>query len=161
MAKRRYDTDFLVGRMKKERRSGIMMTLGGIVVLGALIGAYTLTSGDEPPAKAKPAAKAKKEAPPKAEAPPVEKPAEPPKEEKPPPKPSSLDIKLNKKAAVWLDGEMIGKFKKQSVELTPGEHTVYVKVGKKKVEQVINTPGDESYSLVFDVKKKKAQLKKK
>ncbi len=73
---------------------------------------------------------------------------------------SEITIVLTKKALLWIDGKKIGKLKRHKLELTPGEHELKAKFGRKLVTlKVVPKPG-QAYEVRFDAKRKRAAIKK-
>jgi hypothetical protein len=167
MARRKkYDTEALVGQLKSERRTGMLMTFAGVAILVGLGVLYFTGVDSEEIAEVPKDAEAAAPAAPKPEekvagvgAP--EAPKETPKPPEEPPKPGILNLNLPKKPiAVWVDDEKLpAKPPKKKLELAPGKHTIKTKFGKKTVQEEIEVAAGGTYTLTVDPKKKKLTLK--
>ncbi len=76
-----------------------------------------------------------------------------------PAKPASLKLALTKKGVIWLDGKKIGKFKKKTLELAAGSHTLKAKIGRKIFTYEFEAESGGKMSLVADHRKKKFREK--
>src|SRR5687767_12292281 len=169
MARRKkYDTEALVGQLKSERRTGMIMTFAGVAILVGL-GVLYFTGVDneeiaEVPAEA--GAHPPKDAPKPEEkvagvtpAPAAEPPKEEPKAEEA--KPGVVTLNLPKKGVMlWVDDEKLpAKPPKKKLELAPGKHVFKTKFGKKTVTGELEVAAGGAYTLTVDPKKKKLTLK--
>ena len=180
--RRRYDTEALVGQLKAERRTGILLSLLGVCILFLLVGLYIAGGGDddiptvpggaeaatdaETNPEAGTAGEGQAEVTGAAQAAPAGEAGGGQQEEEVPAEkadvgPASLRIMLSRKGVVWLDNEKLGKFKKRNIEVPPGKHVLRAKFGKKKVEQEIEVDGGKTYGIYVDKKKKKVFIKPK
>lgn len=178
MVRRRYDTEALVGQLKKERRTSMALTVAGVTVVFILVALYFVvgsggskkadtsathtaaaaTAKKTPPKATSAPAAAKPAAAPAAAKAAAAKPAPPAK--KAPPRPATLHISINRRAFVWLDGKKIGRFRHRSVHLPAGKHVVLTRLGRHRVQQRIKVSGGEKLSLRIDVRHRRAVLKK-
>ncbi len=170
MTRRRYDTEALVGEIKRERRNAIVLGGAGAVLFACLVLFYLQLRDDkvpEVPPGPKPAVKteaASKDAKPpadqaeaakapqaKAEA------AAEPAEKKPEPKPDpTIAVSLPRALPVWIDGKLVGKLKSHKVTLAPGKHVVRTKVGRRSIEEKLDTEAGKHYQVSFDIRKRRA-----
>jgi len=175
--RRKYDTEALVGQMRSERRTALILSLAGVFILGFLLTLYVtgIGSEDEVPevpevsevsssgaggaAGAGEAAAAGTdgagggggdvpEGDDVADGGVVEEASAPGK----------VTISLSKKGVLWVDGEKVGKVKGKTLELSPGAHLLKAKVGKKTVEAELEVASGVSYTVAFHHKKKSATI---
>ena len=173
MRRKKYDTEALVGQLKSERRSGILITFG-VLILGGLGALYFTGVGkDEIPEvphdgtataegaavdtdAAKPGAKPETKA--------EEKVAgvtpEPAADKPPSIKSGTVHISAPKKGVMlFMNDQKMKVSKKKDVSLPPGKHVFKTKFGKKTVTQEIEVESGGDYTLTIDPKKKKLTLK--
>lgn len=181
--RRRYDTEALVGQMRVERRTAVILSLAGVFILGFLLTLYiTGIGGDDEVPEIPPTASA-------ATTPedtgaesatdaaigagdsagadvatgtPVETGAEAETASRAAPAaaPAKVNINLSKKGMLWVNGEKVGKVKGTDIALPPGSHVIKAKLGKNTVEAAIEVTGGESLTVSFHHKKKTAAISK-
>src|SRR5689334_2787353 len=134
--RKKYDTEALVGQLKAERRTGILLTFVGVGILGGLAALYFTGVGKEEiaevPKEGETAADSAKHGAPagKPDDKATDKPAEPVKPADPPPpkaadKPGMVHLVTKKPIAMWMDEDKLGKVaKKKDLEVPAGKHTV-------------------------------------
>jgi hypothetical protein len=177
--KRKYDTEALVGQLKAERRTGILLTLVGVGILAGLATLYftgvgqeeipavpgegeTATDVGEPDKKPDEGGAAAEEkvagVDPKAGEPAAgDKPAAPTEAA---PQPGSVNINAGKKPVLmWIDDQKLGKVTKKKILVPAGKHVLKTKVGKKTISQDIEVEAGAEISVSYDAKKKKFSLK--
>lgn len=164
--KRRYDTEALVGQLRAERRTGILLSVAAVAVLGLLVLLYLAGTGsdeDIPVVPESETAQANSEAPSKApdKAPPPSAPVAEPTSEpgtetgaESPGEGADVVVTLTKKSAVWLGKKKLGKIKKKQVQVPVGTHQVRVKLGKRTLEHTLEVKGGEKLTLMIDHKKR-------
>lgn len=161
MARRKYDTEALVGQIRRERQVSIALSLAGVVILLFLFGLY-FTMGDEdvPTVPVEhPALAGEDGSPSIAPAKVVAGSGSAATDDAPgDAAPATLIITLNRKAPVWVDGKRIGKFRKRTLALPPGSYSIRTRVGRRKLSQEVTVEGGEELNLFFDVRRKKATL---
>ena len=189
--KKKYDTEALVGQLKAERRTGLILSMVAVVILFFLVGLFFAGSGDtEPPeiptgtaadiAANRGLTQSEIDASPAGGGNEIEEPttagdeasaetadedpeAEEPEEELEPEEatgPATVNISMNRKGVVWVDGKKIGKLRKKTMELEAGEHTIKAKFGRKTVQQKIDVEAGASYNFAVDGRRRRATLKK-
>jgi len=147
--RQRYDTTAFVNELIKTRRKGILLVMVGLVIVGALVAGYLLMYGtpDVPlPQRALVAAH-----------PQAQVPISPPA-----PTTATLNMTLAKKGLVWVDNEAVGPvpISTHEADLTPGKHTLKVKMGAKILSVMLTVKEGETYTVTFDPKKAKPEIKK-
>lgn len=182
--KRRYDTEALVGQLKAERRTGLLLSAAAVGMLLLLVVLYLLVSdgeeSEEVPQSATAAAKqssepAKDKLPPEDAAPAVTGSADSGSaaeegqagesaaaeaEQKPKAAgPAKVNLQLTRKGVVWLGKKKLGKFKSRAIELPVGTHQVRAKVGRKMVKHTLEVQGGESLELIIDHRTRKVTVK--
>lgn len=175
--RRRYDTEALVGQLKAERRTGILLSLGGVAILAGLLVLYLTGVGGEELPKVPDSAQAANAAPDAGKpSPTLEEPAagaeptpseqtpetrpEPEPEPEPEPQgPGRLKVQLSRKGVVWLGRKKLGKFKRKDLEIPAGKHMVKAKVGRRTLKKEIDVGSGGTVSLFFDHRKKKVFVK--
>ncbi len=175
MARRRkYDTEALVGQMRAERRTALILSLAGVFILGFLLTLYVTGIGGEEEVPEVPetsssgaggAAGASDGETASAGADgagggsgDVADAVEPEPEPEVDTTPGKVTVSLSKKGVLWVDGEKVGKVKGKELELSPGTHVLKAKVGKKTVEAELEVASGGSYKVAFHHKKKTAAI---
>ena len=158
MKRRRYDTNALVGDMRRERRNAILLTLLGVSILVFLIVYFVKIHRSSVPEVPKPSD-------PVAAAPPRPAPAPPPAVTPPPPPPkpapaeAEVAVVLPKAGPIYLDGELVSKKAKDlDLKVPPGKHKVSTKAGKKTSVLEVDAAAGKKYRVDFDPKKKKGAV---
>jgi len=156
--RQRYDTVALVNELKKERRNAILLSLVGLAILAGLIAAYFLVFGtSEMPTV--PQDKTGAAAQPKQPATPVPSPPVKP----PPPAASTtaaVTLSLSKKGQAWIDNNPVGSITTHEAQLPAGKHTLKTKIGAKTQVVGLTVKEGERYTVTFDPKKKKPEVKR-
>ncbi len=160
MSRRRFETQALVGELKRERRSFMWLALAATAVLGFLGLYVTLGMGTTAvptvPLEAQAPAPAPVAAPRPVAPPPVvasAAPAAPASNE------AVLNIELPTPASLWINGKLIGdKVKTHTQKLPPGTQHFRTKVGRKDVRHSFDAEAGKTYKAALDAKKKKWQL---
>jgi len=159
MARRRYDTVALVGELRRERRNALMLSLLGLGILAGLVSAYFLVFGTSEMATV-PQGQASAAAAPKAPAAPAPPPAKPPPPPPAAPTTAAVTLNLARKGQVWIDNNSVGQVTKHETELTPGKHMLKGKIGAKTLTVSLTVKEGEHYSVSFDPKKRKPEVKR-
>lgn len=70
--------------------------------------------------------------------------------------PSKVDIVVGKKMPIWIDNRWAALAPEHSLTLSPGDHQIKVKAGKKFIIAQLSVKAGENYAVRFDLKKRKA-----
>jgi hypothetical protein len=157
--RQRYDTVALINELKKERRNALLLSAVGLMILAGLITAYFLVFGTSempavPPSPAAATTPANAPTPTKT-APTPSKPATPPASAT-----ASVALSLSKKGQLWIDNNPLGPTTTHEAQLPPGKHTLKAKIGPKTLMVSLTVKEGEKYTVSFDPKKKKPEVKK-
>ncbi len=154
--RRRYDTESLVGDLKREKRHAILLSLIGLSILVFLIVYFVKLRGPSVPEVPKGASVAAV-TPNAAQAAPAPA-AQPPPAPKAPPPPADavVVISLPKPGAIFVDGDLVAKkAKTHEMKLAPGKHKVSTKAGAKTAQLQIDAAAGKHYKVELDPRKKK------
>jgi len=155
MSERRYDTEVLILNMKREQRSGVLMIVAGVVILGALTGYFVYMSGPAVPnvptgVAAEPLPKTVVAAP----IPTVSSTATAAADEAA--TLATLEIDLPRPGTVWFDAQALGKeLRQHSEHVAAGKHVLKAKMGKMTVQQPVEVQAGKRYRVSIDVKRRK------
>ena len=163
MARRRYDTEALVGDLKRERRHAVLLSFLGLSIIVFLVVYFARLRGPDVPEVPQPVT-VNPGAPGGASSPATPAPAgtstsapasgEP--SEKNARDEATLEIRLAKPGSLWLDGQLIGKkVQDHSAKLAPGKHKVQAKLGRKPSQLTFEIEAGKRYRLELDARKKK------
>ncbi len=158
MRHRRYDTESLVGDIKREKRNAILLSLLGLSILVFLIVYFTRLRGPavpEVPKGSSAAAVAPQPSPaPEAAAAPTPAPAA----AKPAvPADAVVVISLPKPGSVFVDGELVAKkVKVHETKLAPGRHRLSTKAKGAQVQ--LEAVAGKRYKVDLDPRKKKGAV---
>ncbi len=157
MRHRRYDTESLVGDLRRERRHALLLSLLGLAVLVFLVVYFAKLRGPSVPEVPQGSAVAAV-----APAPPAPRPAAAPSASPaPPPKPPPVAdavvvITLPKPGPIFIDGDLVAKkAKTHEAKLAPGKHKVSTKAGAKSVHLQVDAVAGKHYKVELDPRKKK------
>jgi hypothetical protein len=160
MKRRRYDTNALVGDMRRERRNAVLLSLFGIGILVFLVVYFVKVQRSSVPEVPRPSDPVAMTSPRPAPPPPtpVVAPPPPPKPAPPAPIDAQVVVSLSKAGPIYLDGELVAK-KARDFELrvSPGKHKVSTKSGKKTTALDLEAVAGKKYRVDFEAKKKKVE----
>lgn len=167
-SRRRYDTVALMGELRRERRTAIILGIVGVTIFAGLIALFLLSREQELPTTSTGATQLGSSMPavvhettvtaPVAQPPPPPPPVE--QEPPPPPAPAALKLVMPKKAVITLDGKTLARSKDDKLQLPAGAHDVKVKLGKKNAQSTVTVEPGGVYELRLDPKANKLTLKK-
>ncbi len=150
--RRRYDTDSLVGDLKREQRHALLLSLLGLSILVFLIVYFAKLRGPSVPEVPKGASVAAVAQAAPAPAPAVQPAPKPP----PPPADAVVVISLPKPGPIFVDGDLVAKkAKTHEVKLAPGKHKVSTKAGAKTAQLQVEAAAGKRYKVELDPRKKK------
>ena len=161
MKRRRYDTTELVGELKRERRNAVLLTLLGIgiVVFLAIYYLAAQTENDVPEVPANAAPRRPEQPPPPEPPPPPETTTESENPSTPPAVPAVVTIVVPRRGVVSIDGKKLGKGRRHRVELSPGTHSLKMRAGKRLVAGKVDVEAGATYTLSFDLRKRRLVLR--